>query len=139
MILIVLTELRPIPADHTLLMHPLFFASFIIMIVTFLNLLPIGQLDGGHVVRSYTSIYTYEYLGFIIIIAMAITGLITLFIAPYASMYYFFLSIILMLFKMIFGRKPHPGPANQFSKIKDYRYLILYLVLVILTLPLPVV
>lgn len=38
----------PIPPGRDLLMHPLVMASWFGMVVTVLNLCPIGQLDGGH-------------------------------------------------------------------------------------------
>jgi membrane-associated protease RseP (regulator of RpoE activity) len=39
----------PIPSGHDIQMHPVLLAAWGGFFVTFLNLLPVGQLDGGHV------------------------------------------------------------------------------------------
>jgi membrane-associated protease RseP (regulator of RpoE activity) len=41
-----------LPADANIVMHPIGFAGWIGLLVTALNLIPVGQLDGGHVVYA---------------------------------------------------------------------------------------
>lgn len=41
--------LGDLPNDYNLIMHPMAFAGWIGLLVTNINLFPIGQLDGGHV------------------------------------------------------------------------------------------
>lgn len=42
----------PIPPGHSIYIHPLAIAGWVGVLITALNLLPIGQLDGGHVLYA---------------------------------------------------------------------------------------
>ena len=39
----------PLPDSANIILHPIAFSGWIGLLVTSLNLLPVGQLDGGHV------------------------------------------------------------------------------------------
>lgn len=43
----------PLPAGHDLFAHPVLVASWFGFLVTMLNLLPVGQLDGGHLTFAW--------------------------------------------------------------------------------------
>jgi len=140
LMLILLSMLRTPPPNETFILHPLAFITFIIYIITFINLMPIGQLDGGHVVRTFTSSRIHMIIGTLSISIIALTGLVLLLLG-YGITIYLTLAFVLLIFKFIFGSRPHPGAANNLSRIssRDYLILIIYIVLIILTAPIPLI
>ena len=61
---------RLVVGEGTVLLHPLAFAGWIGLLVTMLNLLPLGQLDGGHILyalvgRRQASVSTFAWLALI--------------------------------------------------------------------------
>lgn len=50
-----------VPAGRELAMHPGVMAGWFGLLVTALNLLPAGQLDGGHVLRAYLSMKAHRH------------------------------------------------------------------------------
>lgn len=77
------------------------------LIIGILNLIPIPPLDGGHIVLSllpihlYEKIAPYEQYGFLIVMILLVSGVISMIISPFYS---FFLSLLMWL-NVIIGHK----------------------------------
>jgi len=119
--------LGPTPEGYDTLLHPMAFAGWAGLFVTALNLLPIGQLDGGHVLYAIfgdksQQIYKFVMGAFIIICAIWYPGWLLL--------------IILLLW---FGYR-HPPPENDVIPLDPKRRLLGYFtffVFVISFIPVP--
>ncbi|MBI5328043.1 MAG: site-2 protease family protein [Deltaproteobacteria bacterium] len=64
-----------VAASHTVILHPLAFAGWLGLMITALNLLPIGQLDGGHISHALfgrTKAGIIAYVAFFAIILLGI-------------------------------------------------------------------
>lgn len=60
---------------HALLLHPLAFAGWLGLMITALNLLPVGQLDGGHVAYSLLGRVRAARLANVALFAMIFLGI----------------------------------------------------------------
>lgn len=97
-----------LPEGHILLLHPVAFAGWIGFLLTFLNIMPIAQLDGGHVARAFFGRKYHRIVSYI--------GAIILFLFGY------YLMAILAL-AMLFYRH-HPGPLDDVSPLSLSRKII---------------
>ena len=108
---------------HNILMSPLAFAGWLGILVTALNLLPIGQLDGGHVAHALFGRRKAEVIG---IVALFALFLLALFV-------WSGLLIWAIIVFFIAGIKS-PPPLNDFSKLDSRRAVLGAFALVLLFL-----
>jgi len=87
------------------LLHPTAFAGWVGFLVTSLNLLPAGQLDGGHVARAFLG-ERARYAGWAAIIVLVLLSLFS----GYPGWIVF---ILLILFLGLY----HPPPLNDLAKL----------------------
>ncbi len=69
-----------VPNPHEIIHYPLLFAGFLALVFTCLNLLPIGQLDGGHVVYGLFGYKRHRIIAsvfFVILITYAGLGVVS--------------------------------------------------------------
>jgi membrane-associated protease RseP (regulator of RpoE activity) len=64
-----------IPADQDVMLHPIAFAGWIGFFVTSMNLLPIGQLDGGHIAYALLG-SRHHLLSKVLIVVLVLLGVL---------------------------------------------------------------
>jgi len=116
-----------VPNPHELMHYPLLFASFLSLIFMCLNLLPIGQLDGGHVVyglfgfKIHRIIATTFFIGFILYSGL---GFIDLNMENKGNLAIWISCSVLFLYFSLFGL--------GLSKINTLMYALLILAVLLL-------
>lgn len=88
--------------------HPVAFAGWVGMFVTFLNLIPVGQLDGGHVLRAMVG-EKADYVSKFIPLLLIALGFLT------RSSIWFFWGLITVFFAM------HPHPRMEDESPLDFK------------------
>jgi membrane-associated protease RseP (regulator of RpoE activity) len=110
-----------IPKGLDLVLHPFAYAGWVGLFVTALNLLPIGQLDGGHAVYAVFG----DKSKWIFRISIALLAALAIFYNPG------WLTLAILL--LIFGRR-HPQPYDTETPLDYKRKVIACIVLVIFIL-----
>lgn len=106
------------PDNHLYLTHPLFFAGWVGLLIAGINLLPVGQLDGGHVSRALLGDKA-QWVARIIF-----AGLVALAFLVFDSWMFF------ALFVFALGLQ-HPPPLNDRTKLEGRRLVVAVLVILI--------
>ena len=110
----------PLAEGEDILIHPLAYAGWFGLLVTAVNLLPVGQLDGGHI--SYALFgQKSKYVSFAALVFFAIST-------------YLFIGWILMLILITFFLFKHPPPLNDQITLDLKRKIIGYLMFLIFIL-----
>jgi membrane-associated protease RseP (regulator of RpoE activity) len=100
-----------VPKGYDVLLHPIGYAGWVGLFVTALNLLPVGQLDGGHIAYALFGKRSRS----IFIIAIAVMAFITIFYNPGW--------ILLLILIILFGFR-HPAPVDDITPLDRGRKLI---------------
>jgi len=64
------------PPSHEVLLHPVAFAGWIGLFVTSLNLIPIGQLDGGHIAYAFLG-ERHKFISVILVGTLLLLGFLS--------------------------------------------------------------
>lgn len=111
----------PVPDGQTINIHPMVFAAWFGMLATALNLLPFGQLDGGHI--------TYATLGrWSTQISLATVGVAIL--MTWNSTSWMFMTFMMLVMLLLLGPR-HPRVVYEHEPLAPGRRLIAVFALVI--------
>lgn len=114
---------------HTLQLSPLAFAGWLGLLVTALNLLPIGQLDGGHIAHALFGRKNANTIGTVALFSLFLLGLFVWSGLLTWAIIVFFLA----------GVKSAP-PLNDITKLDGKRValgLIAFIILFLILIPVP--
>ena len=112
-------------------LHPIGWAAWFGMLATGINLLPIGQLDGGHIVYALFGTRGHRIISYTVF--GALVG-ISLFSWP-------MLGYLLFAFILIFLGFRHPRPRTEFPPLGIGRKIIAlvgFIIFVLTFVPIPV-
>jgi membrane-associated protease RseP (regulator of RpoE activity) len=115
-------------APAVMQIHPLAFAGWVAMLLTLFNLLPAGQLDGGHITRAVLNGEKHYAVTRTLGFALLMSGLFFL-----ESPLWIWGFLILFLF-----RTPHAGPLDDVTKLSSGRKKLALASLVVFLLCLPI-
>lgn len=113
--------LGDVPEGYDVILHPIAYAGWVGLFVTALNLLPIGQLDGGHIIYALFGAYG-EFVS-----NLALGGL------AFICMVYNPGWLLLLILLILFGMK-HPPPIDNVTRLDRNRYIIGIITLLIFIL-----
>jgi membrane-associated protease RseP (regulator of RpoE activity) len=109
---------------YTLNMHPIVFASWFGMLATALNLLPFGQLDGGHI--TYATLGRWST-------PISIATVMTAVIMTFQASSWLVMTVMMVVMLVLFGPR-HPRVIYENEPIGRTRQAVAVLALIILIL-----
>ncbi|MFB0560190.1 MAG: site-2 protease family protein [Candidatus Lokiarchaeia archaeon] len=115
--------IRTTPLFSFMPIHPLSWAAWLGMLVTGINLFPIGVLDAGHMARSFLSQRQH------IIASLIAAGAMILF----STGYLFFVILVFLLSP----RRGHPGALDDVSPVEKKKIAIFAVMMIIAILTIP--
>jgi membrane-associated protease RseP (regulator of RpoE activity) len=112
---------KGVSSDFDIILHPIGFAAWVGILVTALNLFPIGQLDGGHIFYALVGPRSRNYSRYILI-AFIVMGI------------FFWVGWFIWAFVISFLGLKHPRIIDDDIPLSPKRRLIGYAVIIIFIL-----
>jgi membrane-associated protease RseP (regulator of RpoE activity) len=111
----------PRPNGFDLMIHPMAFAGWVGLLITSLNLIPIGQLDGGHIL--YALLRRKAHIVARLLLFGALVGVVWQFFSQHQVAW-----LLMVVLLMIMG-PVHPPTANDDEPLGWGRYVLGWLTL----------
>lgn len=119
---VLLPLVRPIPQGFRLVLTQVEFAAWVGALLTFLNILPIWQLDGGHISRSVFGASGHRIASMVGLLVLVFSG-------------YWFFALFLLLWMFGSGRGwVGAEPLDDVSPLSHSRKLLYFVALIMLVL-----
>jgi len=115
----------PVRDGYTINIHPMVFAAWFGMLATALNLLPFGQLDGGHI--------TYATLGRWSVPISLVTVGSAVVMTAFVSGSWFVMALVMVAMLFMLGPR-HPRVLDEHEPLGTERYAIAVFALIMLIL-----
>jgi membrane-associated protease RseP (regulator of RpoE activity) len=112
----------PLPVTHAINLHPVVFAAWFGMLATAINLLPFGQLDGGHL--SYATLGRWAAPVSIATVSAAVV--MTVLVSPS----WIVMTLIMVVMLALFGPH-HPRVLDEHEPLGAGRYVVAILAAII--------
>ncbi|MBD3206116.1 hypothetical protein GF319_07205 [Candidatus Bathyarchaeota archaeon] len=118
--------IKPAPDGMTLVMHPVAFASWVGCVLTFINLIPSWQLDGGHIIRALVGKETHKIV--------SVAGILLLILSGYV-----FMGVVVAFFLMRGNESIEPlddlSPLSMSRKLGMLIYFLIMALTLVALLP----
>lgn len=113
--------LGPLPDDVMVILHPIAFAGWFGIFVTAMNLIPVSQLDGGHIGYAFFG-NRHRFVASVVLMGLLLMG----FLWTGWLFWGFFI--------LVFGGLKHPPPLNDLTPLDTKRKLLAVLSFLLLFL-----
>lgn len=102
----------PVPEGHDLKLHPMAYAGWVGVLITALNLIPISQLDGGHIIYALFRAASRPIATGLLVAALA------------AVIWFDYWGWILMIVLLLLIGPAHPPTANDNMPLGPVRFVV---------------
>jgi membrane-associated protease RseP (regulator of RpoE activity) len=112
------------------MLHPMAFAAWFGLLVTAINLLPVGQLDGGHVIFALVG-DSMRYVGILFATSLLVMGV---------TLWQGWIWAVLIFLLLLRGKVGHPPPLNDITPLDGKRQflgLVVILIFILVFVPVP--